>query len=364
MSTFKIAATQIAETIPTFVNAKRTPLFVSRPGMGKTAMVRVGSADWGKELSAKFGRPITPAVRELHLASMSEVDVRGYLIPNGDQATFTKPEFWADVEANEFGVLFLDEFPQASHEVQKAVAPLILERRIGEFHLPDGWAVMCAGNGTEDGAGANSLLSHVLNRVVLVEVDAPDVDEWVAWAIGAGLPSELIAFAKLRPGVVFESDVPDATDTPYCTPRSLHALGDIANAYPGGLVAMVGSPIGMAMMAGAIGDGATAECAGLIRQTVTLPTFEDAMKNPETCRVPEGLSESYAMAMLVACRATAKDHREQAATYIVRFPVNVALTGIVSLIRRDSGFLHSTTFMKWVTSNRELVRKFQKYINV
>lgn len=358
MAQFPVSASAIADMIPTFHRARRVPMFVGRPGIAKTAMVREGA----KQLAQVVGQPVV--VRELHLASMSEVDVRGYLVPNGDTAVFTKPEFWTTVEQNPFGILFLDEFPQASHEVQKAVAPLLLEGRVGEYILPPGWMVVCAGNGIEDNSGANSLLSHVLNRIVYLPVNPPEVDDWVGWAVSAGMPPELCAMAKLRPDVVFNSEIPDAPDTPYCTPRSLHALGDIANAYPGGLSEMMAQPVGLALAAGTIGEGPAAEVAALVRTTLRLPSFEAAMAAPEITPVPTDLAEAYAMVMLVAVRANGDEHRESAAQYLTRFPVNIALTGIVSLIRRDKSFIHSKGFAAWVVANRDVVSKFQKYITI
>jgi hypothetical protein len=68
--------------------------------------------------------------------------------------------------------------------------------------------------------------------------------------------------------------------------------------------------------------------------------------------------------MMVAVRAKADQHREEAAQYLVRFPVNIALTGIVSLIRRDAQFMHSATFAQWAKDNRQLVTKMQKYITL
>lgn len=358
MSNIKIATTEIADAVVHFYNAKRTPIFVGSPGMGKTALVREG----GKQLSQIFNTPFD--VRELHLASMSEPDVRGYLIPDGNKAVFTQPEFWAAVEKCPHGILFLDEFTQCSHEMQKAVAPLILERRIGEYTLPDGWMVVCAGNRLEDKAGSNSLLSHVMNRLFYVEVDRPDTDEWVAWAVKEQLPHELIVLAKLRPNVVFESDLPDAADQPYCTPRSVEALGRVANVFPGGLSEMVASNMGMALMSASIGQGAAAEVAGLVRTTLRLPSFEDAMADPEGTLVPTDLAEAYAMVMLVAVRAKADQHMEQAGQYLTRFQPNISLTGMVALMRRDRAFMNSKSIYAWVTKNREMVARFQKYITL
>lgn len=354
MSAPTLPTTAISTLLPILYAAKRTPIFVSRPGMAKTSMVREGAKEIGTDV----------VVSELHLASMAEPDVRGYLIPQGEYADFTKPSFWRTVEKHPRGVLFLDEFTQCSHEMQKAVAPLLLERRIGDYTLPDGWMVAAAGNRLEDNAGANALLSHVINRVAYIECAPPDVDEWVTWGVLAGLPHELLAMAKLRPDVVFHSELPDGADEPYCTPRSLHALGDIANAYRGGLLDMVDSTVGRALITGCIGKGAAAEVIGMVKTTMRLPGFDTAMADPLNTVIPTAPDEAYAMAMLIAVRANSDKHRESAAQYLTRFPINHALTGIVGLLRRDKGFLHSATFGAWVANNRETVAKFQKFISL
>lgn len=352
---YSITADQITDVAPIFYAAHRTPLYVGTPGIAKTAFVREAA----KALTMRVGAHVE--VREMHLASMSEVDVRGFLVPQGDKSVFTKPEFWAAVEANTHGILFLDEFPQATHEVQKAVAPLILEGRIGEYQLPPGWSVMLAGNGLDDGAGANSLLSHVINRVCMVQVKAPDVDVWCTWAAANNLPFELVAFAKYRPNVVFDGEIPAAPDTPYCTPRSLHMLGDIANHYPGGIRAMVEEKAGMAIMNGQIGEGPAGELSALVRTAINLPSYEQVVAKPDDTLIPTKPDSAYAMIMLVAVRAQL-EHADQVLHYLSRFPANYSITGVVSLVRRDRRFAMSQKMREYVVANKELLKKFNRYI--
>ena len=350
-----ITADQIADYLPVFYHSKRVPLFVGKPGIAKTAFVREGALRLGNQL----GKPVT--VREMHLASMSEVDVRGFLVPNGDKSTFTKPEFWEAVEANPYGILFIDEFVQATHECQKAVASLILEGRIGEWRLPPGWCVVLAGNGLDDMAGANSLLSHIVNRVDIVNVRAPDVDEWVMWGQKQGLPFEILAFAKFRPNVVFDSDIPPSPDTPYCTPRSLHCAGDLANAYPGGIRAMIDERAGMAFLSGAIGQGPAGELVSVVRTAINLPSYESVIKDPHGTEIPTQPDARYAMVMLMAVRAKVPE-AEAVVTYLTRFQPNFAITGLVSLVRRDRAFAACKPMLRWVDNNRDLLAKFAKYI--
>lgn len=365
MSVTKISASDITTVLPAFYAAGRVPYFVGKPGIAKTAMVRRGA----QVLSQIYrdpgtGIPACVPVIELHLASMSEVDIRGYLIPVGNESTFTAPSFWRQVQQSPRGIVFLDEFPQASHEVQKACAPLILEGCIGEFKLPPGWRVVLAGNGTEDNSGANTILAHVLNRVFRIEVSPPDVDQWVGWAIEEQLEPEIIAFAKLRPNVVFDSAVPDAPDTPWCTPRSAHAVSDVAKYYPGGIRAMAASQLGLSVMAGAIGPGAAGELAAVVKTSLNLPSMEEILRDPEGARLPTELSEQYAAIMLVAVRADYAKHADAPVRYLVRFQANMALTALVTLINRDKNFAMSAAIQQWVQTNKELLAKFHKYIQI
>ncbi len=362
MAKLTVTADRIADMIPMFALANRVPLFIGKPGIAKTAFTNEAAA----EMTARNTRNNLPdpgvIVRDLHLASMSVVDLRVYLIPFNGHATFTAPEFWATVEKHPRGILFLDEFMQATPEVQKAVAPLILERRIGEYVLPPGWSIVLAGNGLEDGAGANALLSHIVNRVVIVNVVAPDPDVWCSWAVQKGLAPEVIAFAKIRPDVVFDSEIPPAANTPYCTPRSLHALADVSAAYVGGIRQMVDDKDGLALMAGAIGEGPASELSAVVRTAINLPSYEAVVSNPEGTTLPTKPDQIYAMVMLLAVRAKL-EHAEQVVQYMARFQPNHAVTGIISLVRRDRSFARSKQMMNWVMGNRAMLEKFGKYIS-
>jgi hypothetical protein len=356
-SVLTISADQITDAVITSYKAKRALLLIGPPGIGKTAFVH----EAGDHMTLVYKEKVH--VRELHLASMSEVDVRGYLVPQGDYAKFTKPEFWADVEKYDRGILFLDEFPQAPHEVQKAVATLIYEGRIGEYTLKPGWAVVLAGNGLEDNAGANTLLSHIVNRLSIVQVRAPDPDEWVNWAIAKQLEPEAIAFAKLRPDVVFSGTIPTEPNVPYCTPRSLHAVSDMAKAYhPDGLRKMVSEPLGMAMLTGLVGQGAMAELVGLVNTTMNLPSYDDVVRDPLGTLVPEKADLAYTMVMLAGSRCRA-EHAAQVGAYLCRFKPNFTITGLAALGRRGPEYVTGPAILQWVMANQHMMGKFAKYIS-
>jgi AAA domain (dynein-related subfamily) len=352
----KISVSDIPSVIRTLFHAKRVGYFRGRPGIAKSAMVDEAAA----LISREVGAPVR--VEVLHLASMSEVDIRGYLILDGDRSRFSKPAFWGAVEASPYGIVFIDELPQASAEAQKAVAMFVLTRRLGDYVLPDGWAICAAGNRASDNAGAGSVLAHLINRMVVMDVDAPEVDRWVGWAAKSGLVPELIAFAKLRPNLVFETEVPADEDTPFCTPRSLHALSDVATHYPGGIGGMCNSKVGQAVMAGAIGKGAAAELAALVQVAHNLPTYEEIVAAPDTATVPSEPDQAYAAVMLAAVRCRPEDI-EPVMQYLVRFQSNFVLVGLIAAASRNDKVIGTKAVTKWVTSNRPLLAKLGGYIS-
>lgn len=385
LDSMAIASTTISDIVPVFHASRVTPMLVGKPGIGKTDLVREGAALRSAQLSQELGRPVRVHVRELHLASMSEVDVRGFLMPVTEganipppapgvpplpvaaqpkpvtRATFTQPEFWREVEANEFGILFLDEFPQATHEVQKAVAPLLLDGRIGEFVLPKGWSVMLAGNGIEDNAGANTLLSHIVNRISIIKVNAPDPEVWQSWAMANGLEPEVVTYAKLKPATVFNGEIPNEADEPYCTPRSLHRVSTVAKSFPGGIRGMVRERHGQAIIAGLVGAGVAAELSAVVNMAMNLPSYEEVVANPSGVRMPEKVDEKYAMMIMVATRARIED-AQQVCEYLTRFDANLSMAGIVSLIRRNIAFATNPIVTAWIMANQAGITKFNKYI--
>lgn len=363
MSRLEATVTAVPRILAAFYNTRRTAFLRSQPGIGKTDMVHIAAQEISQLLANAHQPDPELLVEELHLASMSEVDVRGYLIPDGDKARFTKPAFFEAVERSPRGILFLDEFPQATHEVQKAVAPLLLMGKVGNFALPPGWMVVAAGNRGEDNAGANSLLSHVVNRLAIINVVPSSADDWCDWASAAGVIPELIVFAKQHPAAIFGKPNLDIEDEPYCTPRAVHALSDVAKNWYNGLPGMVGEKEGMAVIEGFVGTGAAAEIKAVVTLTSKLPQYPDIIAGPSTVKLPSQANEIYATIMMTAMRAEVQ-HRDQVVEYIARFQPNMAVVGLATLLQRDTQFSQAAGINTWVGANRGMVQKLSRHIRV
>ena len=125
-------------------------------------------------------------------------------------------------------VLFLDELNACTQEVQKAFYSLIHERRIGEYHLPEGSVVIGAGNRAQDGAIVKQMSSALVNRMFHVQLKA-DSRLWLSWAYENELHPWVTEYISQRPDHLFSE--PPKTEEPYSTPRSWHMLSDALKEY-------------------------------------------------------------------------------------------------------------------------------------
>jgi hypothetical protein len=179
-------------------------LLLSPPGVGKSAAVEQAAREAGLVVRSLLGTQIAPE------------DVSGVPKLVNDRAVFCPPRLLLPEDDKPF-CLFLDELPAAPPDVQKAFYSLLLERRVGEYHLPKGTWVVAAGNRSEDRALVRTLSSALVNRVFVVPVRV-DFDEWLAWAAKAGVRSEIRGFIKFVPMALQRPVPPDPV--PFSTPRA------------------------------------------------------------------------------------------------------------------------------------------------
>lgn len=190
------------------------PIFIwGAPGIGKSALVEKFADEVGLPCVSLLGSQLAPE------------DIIGIPQIKGETSEFLPPKMIARKEPY---VLFLDELNACSQEVQKAFYSLIHERRIGEYHLPEGSVVIGAGNRTQDGAIVKTMSSALVNRMFHVQLVA-NAQQWLKWAYENDLHAWVIDYITQRPDHLFTE--PPKTEEPYSTPRSWHMLSDALYEY-------------------------------------------------------------------------------------------------------------------------------------
>jgi len=117
------------------------------------------------------------------------------------------------------GILFLDEFPSAPQIVQAAVHDLILDRRLGEYTLPEGWIIVLAGNRVGENI-LNAFLPATINRIVKVEIEYSAKD-FIDYAINHNYEPETIAFFTQNEHLITRTSFENFNGEPFTSPRSI-----------------------------------------------------------------------------------------------------------------------------------------------
>ena len=197
-----------------FTVAPTRPVFIwGAPGIGKSALVEKFADDVGMECVSLLGSQLAPE------------DIIGIPRITDEVSEFLPPKMIARKEPY---VLFLDELNACSQEVQKAFYSLIYERRIGEYHLPEGSVVIGAGNRMQDHAIVKTMSSALINRMFHVQLKV-NAEKWLDWAYTEGIHPWITEYITIRPEHLFST--PPKTEEPFSTPRSWHMLSDLLKEY-------------------------------------------------------------------------------------------------------------------------------------
>lgn len=211
-------------------------LLLAPPGVGKSDVVRQAAAEAKLECKSLLGTQIAPE------------DVSGVPRIIGERSVFCPPRVLLPENPIQF-CLFLDELPACAPDVQKAFYSLLLERRIGEYHLPKNTWVVAAGNRAEDKALVRTISSALINRVLILNIRI-DVGEWIMWAKTGGVRKDIVAFIEQFPDALLRP-VPDKA-IPFSTPRAWASLSralDLVNQR-----GTLSEPLARALAAGRISD--------------------------------------------------------------------------------------------------------------
>jgi hypothetical protein len=263
--------------------AARIPLMISGPpGVGKSSAV--------KDVATRQGI----ALIDVRASQTDPVDWRGVPSIVEGFTRWNPPEF---LPKSGRGILFLDELSAAPPAVQVALYQLILDRRCGDYCLPDGWHVIGAGNRQEDRAVSVRMSSALANRMMHLTMSV-DVDQWLTWFWDnplADMAETVGFFIGFRRELLHSFD-PTSKDLAFPTPRSWEMVAKLQATRP--------SPeLESSLVAGAIGAGAAAEYLAFSRIYKSLPSLDSILLDPMGSKIPEEASAKAAVCAGLAKKA-------------------------------------------------------------
>jgi MoxR-like ATPase len=110
------------------------------------------------------------------------------------------------------GILFLDELTSAPQMTQAGCDQLVLDRKLGEYQLPEGWVVIAAGNPASERGVHISMPRPLRNRFVHLDLE-PDFEDWTKGAVNAAIRPEILAFLRFKPALLDDANA--TSDTAY-----------------------------------------------------------------------------------------------------------------------------------------------------
>lgn len=316
----KIKPRQLAEALTLLVRAKRPALVVSSPGLGKS------------NITSQVADSLNMQFTDVRAAQLDPVDLRGLPSLRDGRTVWNPPVF---MPTSGKGLLFLDELTSAPPLVQAALYQLILDRRLGEYTLPDDWAIIAAGNLETDGAVVTKMSSALANRFVHLELEA-DVQDWCKWAVGANIHPAVIAFIRYRPDLLHQHD---RKAKAYPTPRSWEFVSEISHQEPN-------KSIEHALISGSVGDSAAIEYTAYLRLYRELPNIDGILLNPKAGEVPTNPATLYAVSAALARMATV-GNIGRVMQYLDRLPVEYSVMAIRDAVTRDATLAATNEFTRW-----------------
>jgi hypothetical protein len=242
---------------------KKRPVFLwGPPGIGKSDVVK------------QIADSIDAAMIDVRLSLWEPTDIKGipYFDSTQNKMVWGQPSELPDDEfASQYDnvVLFLDEMNSAAPAVQAAAYQLILNRRVGEYRLPDNVMIVAAGNREADKGVTYRMPSPLANRFVHLEM-AVSFDDWFQWAVNNNIHSDVVGYLQFAKQDIYTFD-PKAGSRSFATPRSWSFVSEL-------LEDALDEGTTTDLVAGAIGEGLAVKFMAHRKVAANMPNPTDILE--------------------------------------------------------------------------------------
>tara|TARA_B100002019_G_scaffold146339_1_gene126090 strand:- start:1244 stop:2329 length:1086 start_codon:yes stop_codon:yes gene_type:complete len=198
---------------------KKRPIFIwGPPGIGKSDVVH------------QIGEYMDAHVIDIRLSLWEPTDIKGipYYAANDNNMQWAPPVDLPDAKmAKKYKniILFLDEMNSAAPAVQAAAYQLILNRRVGQYTLPDNVYIVAAGNREADKGVVYRMPAPLSNRFVHLEL-AVDFDDWFQWAVDNKIHKDVVGYLQFSKKDLYDFD-PKSPSRSFATPRSWSFVSEL-----------------------------------------------------------------------------------------------------------------------------------------
>ena len=275
-----VTSQQARKSILKAFKVKR-PLFLwGPPGIGKSDLV----AGITKELGG--------IMYDCRLGQMEPTDIRGIPFYNKDigKMDWAPPIDLPDEEtASKYPVvvLFLDEMNSASGSVQAAAYQLILNFRIGKYHLPKNVVIVAAGNRESDKGVTFRMPTPLANRFLHQEMKV-DFPSWLEWAVNNKVHKDVVGYLSFAKQDLYDFDAKSSSRA-FATPRTWMFVSELLQEDDGDNETLAN------MISGTVGEGLAIKFMAHRKVAAKMPNPSDILSGKvKTLEVKE-VSAMYSL---------------------------------------------------------------------
>lgn len=308
---------------------RRATMLWGTRGVGKSSLVH--------QVAQEAGVPLI----DLRLTTIEPVDLRGALYADevAGRTVWLPPEFLpgSDTPA---GILFLDELTAADQRLQISAYSLILDRRVGNYHLPEGWMIVAAGNAAFHGAVSHDMGTALADRLFHFHVQST-LPAFIDYALAGGFAPQVMAFLQVRPDRL--DDTADQLAQDFLVGASPRGWEDVSAVLQSSMSAAQQRQF----VHGRIGSANAAEFFAVLADLdagASISALLDAQPGPETAALlPGSLDALYGLVYALVAAATDRRtlHRafeivEQFADLAGHLPAREATTLCMELLLQQA----------------------------
>jgi MoxR-like ATPase len=261
---------------------KNRPIFLwGPPGVGKSEIVEQIGVDLGAH------------VIDVRLSLWEPTDIKGipYFDSNVGKMVWAPPAELPDnaiASQHKKIILFLDEMNSAAPAVQAAAYQLILNRRVGQYVVPDNVYIIAAGNREADKGVTYRMPAPLTNRFVHLEV-AVKFDDWFDWAVSNRIHKDVVGYLQFAKQDLYQFD-PRSPSRSFATPRSWTFVSQLLDdTIPDNIITN--------LVSGAVGEGVATKFVAHRKISSTLPNPSDILSGKTTTMKTKEMSAMYSLAI-------------------------------------------------------------------
>lgn len=323
--------TRVEEVIEHILST-RWPAFIwGPPGVGKSSVVRTIA------LRRKL------QLLDIRASLLDPTDLRGIPTVTDDKARWCPPSFLPS-DPNSEGILFFDELNAAAPLVQASLYQLTLDRRVGEYILPEKWRILAAGNRAEDSSLTFRMPAALSNRFVHLDFEV-DFDDWRKWAVGHDIHPLVLGFLSTRQELLFNMD---HSDKGFPTPRSWEMVSDI-------LVTLGQAKDAQDILIGTVGEAAAIEFMGYCDNALSEDAIKAILADPENATLPEKLGDQYALISYVTSAVKDPKILTAAASLVLRFKPELGVLLLRNILQKHPKFANHKEILEFMKKHKDLI---------